>query len=166
MMGQTQARLTAKRLRGLPIHTIHHSTLARAVETAHILAEALPHVPLHPTPLLRECIPCVPTRLEKHFAHIPPDFIAQGRAQAEQAWAAFVQPLAEGEETRYELLMSHGNLINYFASQAVQAPIESWVCFDIQQGGLTEIGVAADGWHKLVRHNDTGHLPSELRVFL
>lgn len=45
-LGRTQAGYTGKRLRelGLPYTTIVRSTMARAQETAHIIAESLPQV--------------------------------------------------------------------------------------------------------------------------
>ncbi|MCA9998543.1 MAG: histidine phosphatase family protein [Anaerolineales bacterium] len=167
-IGREQAQLTAERLRDYPVQTIHHSPLQRAVETAHILAAALPHATLNPSPLLRECIPCVPPGAERFFAHIPADFIARGEAQARAAFAAFVAPLGSGgEETAVcDLIVSHGNLLGYLASQVVQAPAASWLRFDIQQCGIIELAVSFDNWVKLVRHNDTGHLPPNLRLFV
>ena len=166
-IGREQARLTAERLRGYPVQTIYHSTLQRATETAHILAAALPNATLKPSPLLRECIPCVPPGAEKFFAHIPADFIAQGEAQARAAFAAFVAPLGQGGETAVcDLIVSHGNLLSYLASQVVNAPPTAWLNFDIQHCGIIEVAAGFDSWVKLVRHNDTGHLPPELRLFV
>lgn len=165
-VGREQARLTAERLQGYPVQTIYHSTLQRATETAHLLAAALPNAVLNPSPLLRECIPCVPPGGEKFFAHIPADFIAQGEAQARAAFERFVAPLEQGRETAVcNLIVSHGNLLSYLASQVVQAPAASWFHFDIQQCGIIEVA-GFDNWLKLVRHNDTSHLPPELRLFV
>ena len=163
--GQEQARLTAQRLREYPVAVIHHSNMQRAEETANIIGASLPTVPLRPSSLLRECIPCVPPGFESHFAHIPPQFVQKGERQAQEAFAAYVKPLADEESDRYEIIVSHGNLINYLACRAVNAPKEAWINFDIQQCGLTEIIVHANGWIKLTRHNDAGHLPLSLQKF-
>ncbi|MCP5097371.1 MAG: hypothetical protein GY943_17640, partial [Chloroflexi bacterium] len=111
-VGQAQSALTAKRLQDYPIQVIHHSTLQRAVETADIIANAFPDVGKRPSPLLRECIPCVPEGMESHFAHIPPEFIAGGMVQAQQAFATYITPLIDGDSNQYEIVVSHGNLIN------------------------------------------------------
>lgn len=164
--GQKQAALAAKRLQTYPVRQIHHSTLQRAVETAEIISAGLPDAVLHPSSLLRECIPCIPHGFEAHFAQIPPSFIKGGRKQARQAFETFMKPLAEGESEQYEIVVSHGNLINYLASRVAGAPEEAWLNFDIQQCGITEIVINPEGWVRLVRHNDTGHLPLELQMFV
>lgn len=164
--GQEQAVLTAKRLREYPVRVIHHSTLQRAIETAEIIAQEFPGVILRPSSLLRECIPCVPPGFERYFTHIPPEFIAVGPQQAQDAFAAYFLPPTTEPEDEYEIIVSHGNLINYLSSQVVRAPKESWLTFDVQQGSLTEVVIDTTGWMKLVRHNDTGHIPSNLRTFI
>jgi len=62
--GRLQAKLTAERLKalGYPISEIHCSTMARAKETAEIIAESFPGVVPQATDLLREGVPC---------AHVP-----------------------------------------------------------------------------------------------
>lgn len=164
--GREQAALTAARLQRYPARLIHHSDLQRAVETTEIISAALPDAVLQPSPILRECIPGVPPGFETHFKHIPPSFIEKGRRQARQAFESYFWPLAEGEDERYEIIVSHGNLINYFASRAVKGPEEAWLSFDIQQCGITEMVINREGWVRLVRHNDTGHLPPRLQLFV
>lgn len=166
--GQEQAALTGQRLQAYPhlFQVIHHSSMQRARETAGIISQFLPGTPLQSSPLLRECIPCVPEGYESFFAHIPPAAIEGGQQQVEQVMAAFVRPLAESTEDRYEVIISHGNLINSISSQVMKAPLASWLNIDIQQCGMTEIVINAGGWARLVRHNDTGHLPPHLQAFV
>jgi probable phosphoglycerate mutase len=56
-LGKRQARWAARRLSDLPIAVIHHSPLRRAAETAAIVSERFPGVPVRLSPLLRECVP-------------------------------------------------------------------------------------------------------------
>ena len=77
MLGREQVALAAGRLAGLPITTIHHSTMRRAVETAEVVAARFPRVTLQPSALLRECIPFVPIGYESMFARFTPDVIAR-----------------------------------------------------------------------------------------
>lgn len=64
MLGREQVALAAGRLAGLPIATIHHSTMRRAVGTTEAVAARFPGVTLQPSAMLRECIPFVPTGYE------------------------------------------------------------------------------------------------------
>lgn len=90
--GRQQARLVGQRLLTYAPTRLIHSDLKRAVETADLIAEQLGDVDKRPSALLRECIPSVPAGMEASFANIPADFIAQGREQADQAFAHFFTP--------------------------------------------------------------------------
>ena len=54
-LGRRQARAAAERLKREPIAALYSSDLSRARDTAAPIAEALGRLPVHPTPLLREC---------------------------------------------------------------------------------------------------------------
>lgn len=165
-LGVKQAQLVAKRLKKLkvPLTVIHHSTLDRAIETASIISTVFPNVPLQASPLLRECIPVIPKGMEPHFAHIPAEFVAKGAKQVKQTFATFFQPL-EAQTKQYELLVAHGNLINYLVGRTIGGRPESWVKLEIQHCGLTEISISPTGWIRLIRHNDVGHLPAAYQTF-
>jgi serine/threonine-protein phosphatase PGAM5 len=165
-MGQEQARITAQRLHEFPIHVIHYSPLQRATETAHVIAAQFPDVPLQSSDLLRECIPTVPPAYEALFTPIPAQFIAQGGPQARQAYATFCAPLAEeATEDRHEIIVSSGNLIKYLACHALGAPDDAWIQADIQHCGITEIVIGPPFGLVLLRLNDGGHLPAQLRNY-
>lgn len=163
-LGHQQAHLTAKRLAQLPISAIYHSTAGRASETAKILATPFPDIPLHPTPLLRECTPCLPTR--EFSIDITPEQLQNYKAQAEQAFSQFFQPTDADTSKRHDLLVCHGNIICYFVCRALQVPPESWGNTTIYNCGISEVLIQETGEMWLVSHNDTGHLPYELRTFL
>jgi broad specificity phosphatase PhoE len=161
-LGRQQAALTGRRLRTLPIDVIHHSTLRRARETAAIIAAELPGVPVHVSQLLCECIPYVnEALLAKWFAKAPRDELEAGGRQAEQAYGRYFKP-ARGAD-RHEIIVCHGNIIRYFMCRVLQAPPEVWINADINNCGITEVRIEPNGWMRLVSHNDTGHLPYEMR---
>jgi len=190
-LGREQAERTAQRLRSLPIDIVHHSTLRRAVETATIIASALPDVPLRPARLLHECIPCLPpafiewytnhatSSIEDRQHTLPPELgqwmnlwstgtewsvIEQGMAQAQRAFEKYFIPSHRAE--RHELLVCHGNILRYFVCRALQVPGEAWIHTDVHNCGISEIEIGSDGRVLLVSHNDTGHLPYPMRTYI
>lgn len=164
-VGQQQAQLTAQRLSQLPITAIHHSNAGRAVETAQILAAAFPHIPLQPTPLLRECIPSIPMR--GWFTEIPPERLQESKTQVEQAFAQFFQPPDDHDESEHhDVLVCHGNIICYFICRTLQVSVDAWNNTLIHNCGISEVRVNDKGNLRLISHNDTGHLPHEMRTFL
>lgn len=163
-IGQEQSEMVAQRLSSFPVSIIHHSTLQRAQETASIIGSQFPNARLSPSGLIRECIPCVPEAFRQHFEHIPSSYIEQGKEQAEQAFSSFFNPLIDAETDQHEIIVSHGNLISHFVCRVLQAPCESWVKTDINLCGFSEILISAQGFMKVLRHNETGHLPSHLKV--
>lgn len=167
--GRQQAALVALRLRGLPVDAIHHSTLIRAVQTAQIIAEDFPDVPLRPSALLRECVPCrpevVPDEFAAFFAALPASTTERGAAQAAEALATyFRQSPDDGDTSRHEVIVGHGNLITHLVSQAMGAPPGTWVRMRSTHGGISEVAMDSRRGLTLVSHNDTGHLSGELRT--
>jgi serine/threonine-protein phosphatase PGAM5 len=161
-VGERQARLVAERLRGVPFAAIHHSPVARAAQTAELIAAAFPGVPRHPSELLRECVPAVPERAPQYAAYfdsIPAEQLAAGPTQAAAAIERFAGPTGAG---RHELIVSHGNLINWFVCHALQAPPQAWLSMLDYHCAITVIMYFPDRV-KLVSYNDMGHLPATLR---
>lgn len=166
-MGRVQAELVAERLAGLPIQVIHSSTLQRAQETARIVAERFPGVETRYSPLLCECIASVPAFVKGYLEErVSPQELIDGPVQARSAWEMFFQPPEDGAEDESQIIVSSGNLIGYLVGQALGAPADAWIRCDIQHCGLTEITIKRSRGPVLLRHNDTGHLPSELRTFV
>lgn len=165
LLGQEQAECSAQRLQSIPFSFIHLSTLERATETAVIIAKKFPDVPLLPSNTLRECIPCVPEGFEAHFAHIPAEELEAGNKKAKHAFNQYLQPLAKNViEDQYELIVAHGNLINYLVGQTIKAPEESWLFTDIEHCAISQITIFSSGIMKLTRHNDVGHFPAHLQT--
>ncbi|WP_079038416.1 histidine phosphatase family protein [Streptomyces sp. NBRC 110028] len=66
--GRRQATLLGKRLRTVPLTTIHHGPLPRAAQTAHLIAAQLDGVPTHACEPAGDYVPHTPERHE-----LPPD---------------------------------------------------------------------------------------------
>ena len=167
-LGRDQAVRTAARLSQLPITCLHHSTSARATETAAIIAATLPGVALRPSPLLLECVPYVPPAFSDWLVHTetePPaddrteipaamqpwlrcwarrptlDEITRGQAQAQQAVATYFH--VAGAEVQHEIVVSHCALLSYFICCALRAPLEDWLDLEIYNCGISEVLVDA-----------------------
>lgn len=162
-LGRQQARRTAQRLRRLPIHTIYHSDLRRAAETAAIIARAIPSAPVRASSLLRECTPVIPTAFLERFAAYPPEEFEADRVQAEAAFDRFFQPLRRG--VRHEVVVCHGNLIRYFVCRLLHVNPAAWGYMDVRQCSITEV-VLHPAWSRVVALGDVGHLPFNLWTYL
>jgi serine/threonine-protein phosphatase PGAM5 len=164
-IGRQQSKLLGNRLRGIPFSAVHHSPWTRAVQTAELVAEHLPGVPLRPSDLLQECIPAVPDRHRltpsqaEFFDQLPKDQFAAGAAQAAAAIQAYAGPVTED---RHELIISHGNLINWFVAQALDAPDQAWLRMLDYSCALTVI-LYFPHRTMLISYNDMGHLPPSMR---
>lgn len=163
-LGRQQAHLAAKRLAQLPITAIYHSDLKRAAETAKLIGEQLPHVPLHATALLRECIPCIPARPMARAASLSPAKLQESQQRVEQVFAYYFT--AAKNEEAYDILVCHGNILRYLICRALQVPPQNWINADIHNCGISEVLIETDGRTMLISHNDTGHLPYTMRTFL
>jgi serine/threonine-protein phosphatase PGAM5 len=162
-LGRRQARLTAKRLSPLPIDTIYYSDLRRATETAAIIAEVFPNVPLRMSRLLRECTPGAPLVFPEYFQELPPEILQRDLAQAQRAYARFFRLNRRGE--RREVLVCHGNIIRYLLSRVMQAPPEIWGNLDVRQASVSEVELQTE-WQRVNAMGDVGHLPPELWTFM
>jgi serine/threonine-protein phosphatase PGAM5 len=159
-LGVEQAQLTAERLRLLPITAIHCSSLPRAVETAEIIAQAFPGIPLHKTRYLRECVPCIPQNVSQYTLKIPAERLAEYREQAECAFGRYFRRTRGAD--RHELLICHGNIIRYFVCRVLGAPPQAWLNMDSDTCGISLVKIGSDGTMWLISYNDTGHLPDPL----
>jgi serine/threonine-protein phosphatase PGAM5 len=169
-LGERQARLTGERLSALPVRIVHHSSLRRAAETARILAERLPGVPLCHSRLLWECIPRLPVWGRELFNDISPEILRRGQRQAELAFAKFFYP-APGfrqvtrQDPGCEVIVCHGNLLRYFILRALGAPPDLWTNTDTYNCCISEVTVGEDGRLVMLAHNDIGHIPLGMRTF-
>jgi len=160
-IGVAQARLLGARLRALPFRfaAFRASPLARALQTAQVLAQDLPEVPLEIDPNLEECTP--PTRRSEVIADESAEALAACRAQLERLVAEWLKPSAR---ERNDLLVAHGNVIRYLVTRALGVDPTAWLEMSIGNASLTMIRVEPDGRFKVLAVGDVGHLPSSLQT--
>lgn len=168
-LGRRQARrvagLLARELAEAPRVVIHHSTMRRAAETAAYVAARLPAARVRPAKDLWE-IPAVtvPAQFAQWFTRYSPEQVARGRVQAAQAYQRLFRPV-RGRD-RHSVVVCHGNVIRYCLVRALDLPEDTWLGFDTTNAGLTVFAIEADGRRHLLRYNDVGHLPPNLRTFI
>lgn len=164
--GQRQAELIADRLSGLPLDAVWHSPLLRANETARAIAARLPSVDPEPTALLFDCVPTgmtdeTPAAYEPFFGSITDAEIEAGRAQMFDAVNEF---LVRKPGDVHEVLITHNFVISWFVREVLGAPEWRWMTLNQAHCGLTVIAQKQGRPWTLLTHNDTGHLPMELRT--
>lgn len=166
--GREQARLTGHRLREVPLAAIHHGPLPRAAQTAAIIAEDFPGVPVSASDLAGDYIPSDPdpADLPPAFASFVSSWTAAERAHgAKLACAATEQFTRPGPEEGdiHELIVTHNFLIGWFVSHALAAPPWRWLALNQMNAGLTVIAYRLASPPSLISFNDAGHLPPALR---
>jgi serine/threonine-protein phosphatase PGAM5 len=207
LLGRKQAEFTGQRLAKLmrpapPVSTdsdatlpvvvpcrikaIHVSGMARAKETAHIIASHLGGngsvVVTDPDPLLNEALPApiIPKRpdvgsLRKQQAEIRAN---QGRIEeafqkyihrAESAVSTTATVIGStdtaGDAHEFEVIVCHGNVIRYFLMRALQLPPEAWLRFSVFNCSITYLMVQPNGYVTARLVGDTGHLSYEDTTF-
>jgi serine/threonine-protein phosphatase PGAM5 len=166
--GREQARLVGQRLLKVPLAAITHGPLPRAAQTAAIIAESFPGVPVAASDLAGDYIPSDPdpAELPPRFASLVSSYTAAERAEgARRASAAleeFTRPGVEGADA-HELVVTHNFLIGWLVSQALAAPRWRWLGLNQMNGGLTVIAYQPDLPPRLISFNEAGHLPPALR---
>lgn len=161
--GRGQADRLGRRLRTVPFSAIHHSPLARAAETAAIIAGHLPRVPRHSCDLIADRTP-VPS--------------ASQRDQYEDRWLAWLDSVPDderdedatalqaavehfgvtGDDDRHELLITHNFVIGWFVRHTLDAPVWRWIGLNQANCAITIVQWDSDRPPILVSFNDTGHL--------
>ncbi|MPZ83678.1 MAG: histidine phosphatase family protein [Actinophytocola sp.] len=166
-VGREQAHLLALRLAGVPLTAVHHSPVARAAQTAAIVAAAL-DVPIAPSELLADYPPYLPMASElstafapralAHLEDYPSDQRSGGPTLGARVLAEFTSP-----DERHDLLITHSQIVSWFVRAALGAPEWRWLGLDAANAGLTIIQYRDEWPPSLVTFNDQSHLPPELR---
>ena len=160
-LGRAQSHALGERVGGIPFGALHHSPLARAAETAAILAGHLPAVPVHACDFVADRTPMpwpgdeVPERYAEFLANVPADERDDG---ARRLQAAVDYLGAADSEDRYELVVTHNFVIGWFVRHALDAPNWRWLGLNQSNAGLTIVQWQDDLQPTLVCFNDTGHL--------
>jgi serine/threonine-protein phosphatase PGAM5 len=163
-VGRQQARLLGQRLSPVPLSVIAHGPLPRAVQTAELIAEYRPAVPVHCSELLGDYVPAVPEILPPALTHFfdgcTADELAEGADLAARAIARYAVP---AERETHELIVTHSFLIAWFVRHALDAPVGRWLGLNQCNAGLTVLLYRPERPPSLVQFNDLSHLPEALR---
>jgi probable phosphoglycerate mutase len=162
-LGREQADRLGLRLAAVPFSAVHHSPLARAAETAEVIARHLTQVPRHSCAFVTDRTP-VPSagqrrRYPEHWLgwldEVPGDERDEDAAALQEAVEHFG---VTGGPDRYELLVTHNFVIGWFVRHVLDAPIWRWIGLNHSNCGITILQWDSDRVPTLVSFNDTGHL--------
>ncbi|WP_089157523.1 histidine phosphatase family protein [Micromonospora sp. NBS 11-29] len=166
--GRRQATLLGERLRGARIDAVHHGPLARAAETAALVAAALPGVPVRVDDRAGDHLPhdTDPTGLPERHAAFLAQFSERERRKGPRVTAAavarFATAPAEGDVR--ELVVTHNFLVAWLVRHALEAPARRWIGLNHANCALTVIRFSDVGPPTVLAVNDAAHLPPELRA--
>lgn len=173
-LGRKQAELTGQALRDQPVSAIHYSTLDRARETADIIAQCFPDVPMNGHDLLWEGVPPVPPVFLDHFSHQPDVDLFDTpitKKRFDAAYYHFFKPAKESNV--HELIICHGNIIRYLIARALKIDPHTWAYLMVDHCSLSQVIVGPNNVPSTEQFgeiisilrfcNETGHLPPELR---
>lgn len=159
-LGRDQAAMTGKRLKELdfPYTNLVHSTMTRAIETAKIISEYIPHVPVKECMLLEEGAPIPPEPPVGHWK--PPHYFHQDGARIEAAFRKYFYRADPKQETdTYTVVVCHANVIRYFVCRALQYPAEGWLRLSLKHASITWLSILPSGRVLLRCYGDAGYMP-------
>ncbi|HEX2772844.1 MAG TPA: histidine phosphatase family protein [Micromonosporaceae bacterium] len=162
-LGREQADRLGRRLRTVPFSAIHHSPLARAAQTADIVASHLPQVPRHDCDFVADRTPVpsagqrgrYPDRWHAWLDGVPDD---ERDEDATALQAAVAHLGVAGDNDRHELLITHNFVIGWFVRHMLDAPVWRWIGLNQDNCAITIVQWDSDRPPTLVSFNDTGHL--------
>lgn len=163
-LGRQQTRLLAARLDGYPVvfTSLQASTMTRARQTAALLAEAFPGLPLSLHDDIRECTP--PTTRRDIMQDLEPGEAEDCEKALNAAWKRlFVPATAAGDE--HDIVVCHGNVIRWFTARVLENEAENWLEASIANCSLTVVQVRSDGSTKLISYADSGHIPWQMTTY-
>jgi broad specificity phosphatase PhoE len=161
--GAAQSGHLGRRLSASPFArrfaAVHHGPLPRAADTARLVAEQLPGVPVHEDEAAGDFVPWAGETA--HFGTFLTQFDEterrDGARLANQAVERFTN--AGGNH----LVVTHNFLVAWLVRAALDAPPERWLGLAHGNAALTVIRYDDDRPPRLLVYNDTSHLPPELR---
>lgn len=160
------------------VKVLRVSNMARAIQTADLIAEQIPAVDrADPDPLLNEGRPCntVPGRksspsdiqkTDEGHARIEQAFEKYfHRAQFEDDEAGEASKSSQSSKHEFEIIVCHANVIRYFFCRALQLPPEAWLRLCTFNCSLTYLTVRPTGSVSCRMLGDIGHLPYDKNTF-
>lgn len=163
-LGQDQAKMTGMRLAtlDLPFTHIVRSRMTRAIQTADIISQQLPGIPLLPEDgILNEGSPILPEPRSSSWR--PHLYYERDGARIEAAFRKyFHRAEPDQEKDSYEIIVCHANVIRYFAMRALQLPPEAWLRLSLKNGSYTWFVIKPDGDVFIRGLGESGHFPPEM----
>ena len=149
--GTDQSHWAGKRLNelmknDLVINRFIISTMPRAKETYQLMAK---HFSAHHkidkvfTDTVTEGYPCVPD--PKAGIKRPSHVLFQDSTRLESAFRKLFYRPQSSDESTYEVVVCHANLIRYFVMRALQLPKQAWLRFELHNASFTEITISNTG---------------------
>lgn len=179
-LGRVQAHLTGQRLQimlqgiddkfgACNITSLTSSDMTRAKETAQIISQYLPNVPVNkPDAMLNEVLPApiIPVRPEI-------DATAEIDASAKTMDDVFHKYIyrsrhndnEDEDKHEFEVIVCHGNVIRYIFCRALQIPPEAWLRMSIFNCSMTYLMIKPNGYCLCRMLGDIGHLGYEHSTF-
>ena len=140
------------------------SELTRAIQTADVIAPALPAAARSSDATLNEGRPCLPEPPPKHASHY-----TNRNGDSERIESAYrlicAQPAADMRADTHEVVVCHANVIRYVVCRALQLPPEAWLRISLPHASLTHLVIRPNGDVSLRMLGDVGHLPSAMVTY-
>jgi serine/threonine-protein phosphatase PGAM5 len=162
------------------IKAIHQSDMARAKETASLIASWLPGVPVTapdarlnegiPAPMipLRPDVPSIEQAVDADRDRIEEAFqkyIHRSETTPEESNKGGTSGTNQEVEQEFEIIVCHGNVIRYFFCRALQLPPEAWLRLSVFNCSLTYLMIHPNGYVQARMLGDVGHLDYDDTTF-
>ncbi len=167
-MGRLQAQRAAQVVQGWPIAAIYSSPLLRAQETAQILAESLPEVPLRTSEWLNEVrffyegqpLQDMAARNWDLYTGAPPEY--EQPPDAVERVRAFLAQMRREHTGQHILAVSHGDVIAFATLWAHSIPLIPANKHTLDRLGLAEAYPAPASLTTFVYPADNGEKPASV----
>ncbi|GIF18262.1 phosphoglycerate mutase [Paractinoplanes tereljensis] len=158
--GREQAERLGRRLSNTPFAAIHHSPLARAAQTADLVAAHLGPVPRHACDHVTDRTPVpsparrgdYPERWLSWLDDVPRD----ERDEDAKALRTAVEHFgATDDQDRNELLITHNFVIGWFVRHVLDAPEWRWIGLNLDNCALTVVEWDSSRPPRLITFNES-----------
>jgi len=169
--GVAQAKTAAARCRELRLERIYHSTLARAAQTAQIIADSA-NVPLIPCPGFNEVSlgafqglnhDEAKAQYPAEYAHYFADRVNAAPPQGESLYQVQQRALKTLDEIEQDAegcariaVVSHGALLKSLLGGVAGIPLEHFARFDVSNGSISVVE-SSGGHRRLITLNAMAH---------
>ncbi|MFS8097256.1 histidine phosphatase family protein [Lentzea alba] len=162
-VGRRQSELLGERLAALPIDTVWHSPLPRAVRCAQIVGERA-GVAVREAAELVDHVPHVPDDIPPAWAGFFDGYDASEAAAGARIADALIARFARPADVEtHEVLVTHAYPVAWLVRHALDAPPARWLGLSCGNTALTAIEYRVGLAPTLLVYNDMSHLPAELR---